>query len=131
MGKGRVGSISGKQEMIEKIAADANIASISGLLKIVNGSPFSMILVDKLGAVLAASKSSGFATGLSVIDRTPDQERQFFHEFSDSIRATGFWEKDGMRFDYELDLGKEIRRAIAQSIMIRGNVFALRRESMA
>ena len=51
-----------------------------------------------MSAVLAASQSSGYAAGLTVTDQTPD---------------------------YELDLGTEIRRAIAQSIMIRGNVFAV------
>lgn len=114
-----------KQALIEKLAADANIASIAGLLTIVNGSPFPMILVDRLGAVLAASRSSGFMAGLTVIDQTPDEERAFFRDFSESIRASGFWEKDGMSFDYEVDLGTEIRRAVAQSIMIRGAVFAV------
>jgi transcriptional regulator with XRE-family HTH domain len=114
-----------KQELIEKIAADSNLASIYGLLNIVNGSPFPMILVDRFGSVLAASECSGFKAGFSVLEQTPDEERDHFGAFSQSIHDSGFWEKDGMRFDYEFKLGSETRRAIAQSIVIRGNVFAV------
>jgi DNA-binding transcriptional regulator YiaG len=114
-----------KQALIEKIAADANIASIKGLLNIVNGSPFPMILVDRFGGVLAASESSGFKSGSDVLDQTPEEEREHFRAFSASIEASGFWKKDGVRFDYEFRHGGKARRAIAQSILIRGNVFAV------
>lgn len=114
-----------KQESIEKIALEANLASINGLLNIVNGSPFPMILVDRFGSVLAASESSGFKSGFRALDQTPDEEREHFQAFSDSVDQSGFWEKDGVRFDYEFKHGGETRRAIAQSIAIRGNVFAV------
>jgi hypothetical protein len=67
----------------------------------------------------------GRKSGFKVLEQTPDEEREHFRAFSDSIDASGFWEQDGVRFDYEFRQGGETRRAIAQSIGIRGNVFAV------
>ena len=113
------------QQLIETLAGAANLASISGLVKIVNASPFPMILADRASNVLAASESSGFKTGLSIIEQTPAQERANFEKFAESVIASGFWDGDGRRFDYEFKTGDERRRAVVQSIMIRGNVYAV------
>lgn len=113
------------QQLIEELAGSANLASINGLLKIVNASPFPMILTDRASNVLAASESSGFTTGLTVVDQTPAEERGNFEKFAESVIASGFWEGDGRRFDYEFEIGGERRRAVVQSIMVRGRVYAV------
>ncbi len=113
------------QQLIEDMAASANLASINGLLKIVNASPFPMILTDRATNVLAASQSSGFEAARSVIEQTPEEERGSFAKFADSVTASGFWEADGNRFDYEFKIGNGRRRAVVQSIMIRGIVYAV------
>jgi transcriptional regulator with XRE-family HTH domain len=113
------------QQLIEDMAAAANLASINGLLKIVTASRFPMILTDRAANVLAASVSSGFAAGRSVIEQTPEEERENFAKFAEAVIASGFWEDDGKRFDYEFKIGSERRRAVVQSIMIRGHVYAV------
>lgn len=113
------------QQLIEDMAADANLASINGLLKIVDTSPFPMIVTDRASNVLAASKSSGFEAGPSVIEQTPEEERGNFAKFTDAVTASGFWEAEGKRFDYEFKIGSERRRAVVQSIMVRGIVYAV------
>lgn len=113
------------QQILEELAGTANLASINGLMKIVNASPFPMILTDRAANVLAASESSGFKSGRRVIDQTPKEERANFQKFADAVTATGFWDEDGRRFDYEFRIGSERRRAVVQSIIIRGNVYAV------
>lgn len=113
------------QHLIEELAGTANLASINGLVSIVNASPFPMILTDRASNVIAASESSGFTTGLTVIEQTPVEERGNFEKFAESVIASGFWEGDGRRFDYEFEIGGERRRAVVQSIMVRGIVYAV------
>lgn len=113
------------QQLIEELAGAANLASINGLMKIVNASPFPMILTDRAANVLAASECSGFKTGLNVIEQTPEEERGNFEQFADAVIASGFWDTDGRRFDYDFKIGIERRRAVVQSIMIRGYVYAV------
>ncbi len=113
------------QKLIEELAGLANFASINGLVKIVNASPFPMLLTDRASNVIAASQSSGFKVGLSVVEQTPQDERGNFEKFAEAVAASGFWNGDGNRFDYEFEIGGERRRAVVQSIMIRGHVYAV------
>lgn len=113
------------QQLIEELAAAANLASINGLVRIVNASPFPMILTDRATTVLAASESSGFIAGSSVVEQTPEDERRNFIKFTEAVVASGFWEEEGRQFDYEFKGGSERRRAVVQSIMIRGVVYAV------
>lgn len=113
------------QQLIEELAGAANLASINGLLKIVDASPFPMILTDRDSNVVAASKSSGFKAGLTVIDQTPQEERETFLKFADAVIASGFWDEDGKRFDYVFTIDGKKRAAVVQSVRIRGNVYAL------
>jgi transcriptional regulator with XRE-family HTH domain len=114
-----------KQQFIERLAAAANIASIDGLLKIVEASPFPMILVDRRSNVLAASQSSGFKAGLSVIEQTPEDERKAFAQFAEAVAASGFWTGDGKRFDYAFEVDGQRRQAVVQSISARGHIYAV------
>jgi transcriptional regulator with XRE-family HTH domain len=113
------------QQLIEELAGAANLASINGLMKIVNASPFPMMLTDRASNVLAASESSGFKAGHSVIEQTPEEERNHFARFAEAVTATGFWDEDGKRFDYLFEAGGRRRRAVVQSILVRGNVYAV------
>jgi transcriptional regulator with XRE-family HTH domain len=113
------------QQLIEKLAEAANFASINGLAKIINASPFPMLLTDRVSNVIAASQSSGFKTGLSVVEQTPPEERGNFEKFASTVAASGFWDDDGKRFDYEFEIGGKRRRAVVQSIIIRGHVYAV------
>jgi transcriptional regulator with XRE-family HTH domain len=113
------------QQLIEELAGAANLASISGLKGIVDASPFPMILTDKVSNVLAASRCSGFKTGLTVAEQTPLDERANFERFVAAVNGSGFWEDGGRRFDYEFKIGNDRRRAVVQSIMIRGIVYAV------
>jgi transcriptional regulator with XRE-family HTH domain len=114
-----------KQKLIEELAGAANFASINGLVKIVNASPFPMMLTDRSSNVIAASQTSGFRAGLTVAEQTPEEERANFEKFASDVAASGFWDDDGNRFDYEFEIGGERRRAVVQSIVVRGHVYAV------
>jgi transcriptional regulator with XRE-family HTH domain len=113
------------QRMLEQLALEIRVESINGLLNIVNASPFPMIITDEQANVLAASESSGFSAGSSILEQTPEEERKNFENFSTALRMSGFWDAEGQRFDYEFQLGNERRRAVVQSIMVRGVVYAV------
>lgn len=113
------------QKVIEAMAAEANLASIDGLLMIINASPFPIILVDRDSNVLAASERSGFKVGVGVIEQTPSDEQQNFATFREALSASGFWEGEGRRFDYEFRIGEDLRQAVVQSVLIRGIVYAV------
>lgn len=113
------------QRKIEQLAQEARVESIHGLLKIVEASPFPMIITDEHANVLAASESSGFKAGATVLEQTPEEEQENFTKFTDALRASGFWGEDGRRFDYEFESGGTRRRAVVQSFMVRGIVYAV------
>ncbi len=113
------------QGKIERMAQEMRVESINGLLKIIDASPFPMIITDEFSNVLAASESSGFRAGLAILEQTPEEERENFIEFSDVLIASGFWKGDGLRYDYQFVSGPFLRRAVVQSIMVRGIVYAV------
>lgn len=114
-----------KQAEIGKLAASLNIASVYGITQVVDISPFPMILTDRNDFVLAASKSSGFQSGITVIEQTPENERENYKQFSINVENTGFWEEVGNTFEYAFEIEGEQRRAVIQSVGSRGHIFAL------
>ena len=114
-----------KQKMIGEIATNLNVASVYGVVEVVNASPFSMILTDSNDYVVAASGVSGFMCGRTVVEQTPLEEQDNYIEFSRKIRNTGFWRKAGNCFEYDFYIGSEKRMAIIHSIGSRGHIFAL------
>lgn len=114
-----------KQNLIGELAATLNVASVYGIVAVVNISPFPMILTDRNDMVLAASKFSGFVSGKTVIEQTPEEERVNYAQFLQSVADTGFWDRSGNSFEYEFELDGKRRRAVLQSVGSRGHVFAL------
>lgn len=113
------------QIRIGKLASELNVDSVFGLSEVVRISPFPMILTDRNDFVIAASKSSGFISGQTVVEQTPEDEREKYREFSKIVADTGFWEKAGNTFEYKFEIGGEQRQAVLQSVGSRGHIFAL------
>ena len=110
---------------IGKLASKANVESVFGIMQLVEVSPSSMLLTDADDFVLAASKSSGFVSGKTVIEQTPPEEQDNYRGFFEMVKQTGFWEKAGNSFEYEFQIGNEKRRAVIQSVGSRGYIFAV------
>lgn len=114
-----------KQNLIGELATSIDVASVYGIVEVVNISPFPMILTDQNDMVLAASKVSGFVSGKSVIEQTPADERENYSNFSNMVASTGFWEKSGNTFEYDFEIDGQQRKAVIQSVGSRGHIFAL------
>lgn len=113
------------QRKIGELANQMNIASVYGVVQVVNRSPFPMILTDANDYVLAASQSSGFRVGELVLDQTPSDEQENYRKFSKVVADTGFWEKADNYLEYEFEIGGQTRKAIVHSVGSRGHIFAL------
>ena len=114
-----------KQNLIGEVASSLNVASVYGIVEVVNISPFPMILTDKHNMILAASKISGFVSGKTVVEKTPEDEQENYLKFSEMVATTGFWEKSGNTFEYEFEIDGQQRKAVIQSVGSRGHIFAL------
>lgn len=113
------------QIRIGELAAALNLASVYGVVQVVNISPFPMILTDKNGMVLAASKTSGFVSGKTVTDQTPEDERENYLNFSKMVASTGFWDRSGNTLEYVFEIDIQQKKAVIQSVGSRGHIFAL------
>jgi len=113
------------QLKIGELANQRNIASVYGVVQVVNKSPFPMILTDANDYILAASQCSGFRIGELVIDQTPSDEQENYRAFSKMVADTGFWEKADNYLEYEFEIGGQTRKAIIHSVGSRGHIFAL------
>jgi transcriptional regulator with XRE-family HTH domain len=113
------------QRKIGELANRRNIASVYGVVQVVNKSPFPMILTDVNDYVLAASQCSGFRVGELVIDQTPSDEQESYRTFSRMVADTGFWKEADNYLEYEFNIGGQTRRAIIHSVGSRGHIFAL------
>ena len=113
------------QAKIGELASSLNVASVYGISQVVDISPFPMILTDQNDFVLAASKSSGFEVGKTVVDQTPKEEKENYHKFSELVSESGFWLKAGNSFEYEFVVHRQKRKAIIQSVGSRWHIFAL------
>ena len=114
-----------QQKKIGLLAEELNVASVYGIVKVVDHSPFPMILTDINDYVLAASAISGFTVGETVFEQTPEDERQNYLMFSKRVADTGFWDKEDNILEYEFVIGNEKRKAVVQSVGSRGHIFAL------
>lgn len=115
-----------KQRLIEALAEAANISSIGGISHIVRLSPFPMLLCDGGDRVIAASESSGFQEGRSVISQTPEFQHAYYAEFSERLKASGFWQDSGRSEDYHFASPKFGNfKAVLVSIRIHGAVYCV------
>jgi len=114
-----------QQSKIGTMAESLNIASVYGIARVVFMSPFPMILTDKDDVVIAASQTSGFQTGMTVLEQTPRDEHKNYLDFSKTVKDTGFWDKADNVFEYEFIIATQKRKAIIQSVGSRGHIFAL------
>lgn len=114
------------QERIERLAEGAKISSLGGISHIVRLSPYPMLLCDESDQVVAASPSSGFAEGKSVISQTPAFQHAYFEEFSKALRASGFWEDSGQfrNYAYSNEHHGEFK-AVLVSISIHGSIYCV------
>lgn len=113
------------QKKIGELANSLNVASVFGISQVVETSPFPMILTDRNDYVIAASMCSGFVAGQTVIEQTPEDERENYAQFSKIVANSGFWDKSGNAFEYEFQIENETRKAVIQSVGSRGHIFAL------
>ena len=112
-----------KQAQIESLAEESSISAIGGISHIVRLSPYPMILCNGQDQVLAASVSSGFQEGRSVIDQTPEPQRAYFSAFAETLRQTGFWAKSGQARYYDFtdpELGRF--KAVLTSVNVNGEI---------
>lgn len=110
---------------IGKLASRANLETVFGIIQVVEVSPFPMILTDADDFVLAASKTSGFVSGRTVVEQTPADEQDTYIKFSEMVKQSGFWQKAGNCFEYEFEVDGIKRKAVVQSVGSRGHIFAL------
>ena len=76
-----------KQQLIERLAENANISSLGGISHIVRLSPYPMLLCDENDCIIAASTCSGFQEGRTVLSQTPAFQHAYFEEFSASLKS--------------------------------------------
>lgn len=115
-----------KQQRIEKLAEAANISSLGGISSIVRLSPYPMLLCDREDRVVAASESSGFQEGRTVLSQTPAFQQAYFEEFSLSLKSSGFWAESGQSRDYTFSnpLYGDFR-AVLVSIRTQGTIYCV------
>ena len=115
-----------KQHDIEQLAESSNVSSLGGITHIVRLSPYPMLLCDGKDTVIAASDSSGFSEGRSVISQTPEFQRRFFEEFSNELRKSKFWESSGQTRSYHFrDPTHGNFKAVLVSIRVQGDVYCV------
>jgi transcriptional regulator with XRE-family HTH domain len=113
------------RETLERLAKESKLGSLGETIRLVQSSPFQMILVDRDDIVVAASASSGFQEGRACIEQTPYDERACFIEFQEKLRQSGFWQMQMPRIDYEFAGPDQVRRAIVTRVTCWGEVYAL------
>jgi hypothetical protein len=69
------------QEVLEAIAARVGLSCLSGICTVVRESPFPMLLVDRSDLVITASESSGFVSGLTCEEQTPENQLKAYQAF--------------------------------------------------
>jgi transcriptional regulator with XRE-family HTH domain len=113
------------QICIGQLATSLNFMSIYGIAAVVTNSPFPMILTDRNDMVLAASKCSGFVAGMTVIEQTPEEERENYIQFSNMVWEAGFWDKADNLLEYDFEIDGQQRKAVIHSVGSRGHIFAV------
>ena len=114
------------RQLIEGLAQGQGLATLDHIVTAVRLSPFPMILVDRQCRVIAASSSSGFTPGISVMGETPADERENLEQFNARLESSGFWEQRCDHLNYEADINGQRRlAAVVTAIVIRGGIYAL------
>ena len=117
------------QEKLEVLAQEVGLQSLSGIELLVKASPFPMMLVSQERMVIAASASSGFTVGLSVVDQTPQAERDNLNAFHAYLTSGGFWSLGETLnvepLKYSFVSGMQMAGAVVVPIIVRGEVYAL------
>lgn len=123
--KGQVIPSFDKQKKIEKLAEDVGLSTLAGVAVVVRASPFAMLLVDRNGLVMAASKSSGFQEGEGLEGQLSPREIQNYALFRQKLEDANFWKEGGSHFCYEFEDHSTWTSSIVVSVGIRGSVFAV------
>ena len=114
------------QRKLEALADAAGLQSLNGIERVVQCSPFPMLLVDRTLQVIAASASSGFVAGRSVDQQTPEDERTHFKAFAERLEQQGFWSRECEEvMEYSFARGLDIAGAVVVPVMARGAVYAV------
>jgi transcriptional regulator with XRE-family HTH domain len=115
-----------KQQLIERLAEASNISSLGGISHIVRLSPYPMLLCDSNDHVIAASASSGFNEGQSVVSQTPGFQHAYFEAFGRQLQSSGFWNSSGQSRYYEFhsaehgDFG-----AVLVTVSVHGSIYCV------
>ena len=107
------------------LAKNAGLATLDDIMAIVTFSPFPMILVSSTSMVIAASASSGFQSGMTTFEQTPEVERAHLESFNRDIAASGFWKRECEKLTYEFAGDDGIRRAVLTPVSMLGEIYAL------
>lgn len=114
------------RKQLESLAEEVGLQSLCGIEMIVRASPFPMILVDSGLLVVAASASSGFVSGKTCIEQTPEDERAHLVAFVEELRRVDFWSTaEGRSFDYSFARTAEVAGAVLVPVTVRGEVYAV------
>lgn len=114
-----------KRNLLLKLKKKFIPAELQGLSTVINLSPFPIILTDRFGNILAASKISGFKSGKSVIEQTPPEEIKNFLKFENQLVRKGFWSKGGQCINYKVKIENNVRKAVVVSVGVNGAVYAV------
>lgn len=115
-----------KQRQIEHLAEASNISSLGGISHIVRLSPYPMLLCDSNDHVIAASGSSGFQEGRSVVSQTPEFQHAFFAEFAEELKSSGFWKDSGRSRNYHFsspEFGEF--KAVLVTVRVSGSIYCV------
>jgi hypothetical protein len=113
------------QEALEAIAARVGLSSLSGICTVVRESPFQMLLVDTSDLVITASESSGFVSGLTCEEQTPENQLKAYQAFSVALNSSGFWDAPGKRFTYAFPDHGHGAEAIVVSVSLWGTIYGV------
>lgn len=115
-----------KQQTIEQLADGSNVSSLGGIAHIVRLSPYPMLLCDGNDSVIAASMSSGFVEGGSVISQTPGFQQTFFANFAHELRESGFWATSGQSRTYHFHEPEHGDfRAVLVTVRVLGAIYCI------
>ena len=119
------------RQRLVRMTGELGLAMLDELADVVRVSPFWMVLADRSGVVVAASASSGLSEGRGTLDQTPNEERDAFKAFEETLAQSGFWNGQGRRTDYRFHHNGEVRTAVVMPVTIKGDVYALVQRSSA
>lgn len=115
-----------KQAKIEKMAAEANIISLGGLVEVIRNSPHRMLLIDQNHFIIAASSSSEWEDSKYIKDQLSNEGLKEYERISKLLMEKGFWlSEGGKRIDSSFNDGKRSWLSVITSITIRNLKFGI------